>query len=99
MVVRRRSASRKPTFNASSTGGVLVKAKSRANDRKKIAARFFPESLKAKRSARRLEFSFATKMRDRRTTRRQKKNSGRRTPTSLTKRNMESGIGRAGDAL
>src|SRR6267143_2187576 len=99
MAVRRRSASPRRTFNANSTGGVRVKARSRRNGRRKIVAKSFREFLKVKHSARRLEFSFGIKMRDRRITLRQKKNSGRRTPTSLTKRNTEFGIGRAGGAL
>src|SRR2546423_7725252 len=89
----------KPTFSASSIGGGRAKARSLPRGRRTIVAKLFQASLKARHSARRLEFSFVIKMRGRRIMLRQKKNFAHRTPTLLTKRNMEFGIGRAGDAL
>src|SRR2546421_12888123 len=99
MVVRPRSTSPKPTFNASWIGDVPGKVKSRRNVRRKIVAKFFREPSKAKRSARRSEFWFAIKMPGRRITPRSQKNSGHRTPISPTKQNTESETGRAGDQL
>src|ERR1700736_4451303 len=98
MVVRRRSTSPRWIFSASWIGAARGKAKSRPNGRRKIVAKFFPESWRAKRSARRLECSFATKTRGRRITPRSQKNSDRRTQTLLTKGNTESGIGGGGGA-
>src|SRR5437763_2776206 len=98
MDARQRSTSLKRRFNASSIGVARVKAKSPHNAKRKIVVKFFPAFLKAKRSARRLEFLSATKIRDRRITPKWQRNFGRRMRTSPTKRNMEFEIGRAGDA-
>src|SRR5947207_11247113 len=98
MVAHQRSTSPKRRFNASSIGAGPAKAKSRPSEKRKIVAKFCPAFLKVKRSARQLGSLFATKTRGRGITPRQKKNFGRRTPISLTRRNTEFETGRAEDA-
>src|SRR6266404_5889240 len=97
MVARLRSTSPKRTFSASSTGGVLVKAKLRRSEKKKIAVKFYPVCSRAKRSAPRSPSSLETETRDRRIMSILQKSFVRHTPTSLTKRSMEFETGRAGD--
>src|SRR6516164_8956667 len=97
MVARQRSTSPKQRFNANWIAVVPVKVKLPRNGRRKIAAKFFPAFLKARRSVRRLQFWFATKMRDRRIMPRSQRNFGRRMPISLTRPSTELEIGRVVD--
>src|SRR6516225_2162117 len=99
MVVRQKSRSQQPKFSSSWINVGQDKARLRRSDRKKIAVKFCPEFSRARRWGRQLEFGFETKPRAPRIPLKSKRNFDRRMPISLTKRNTESGIGRAGDEL
>src|ERR1044072_2851753 len=97
MVVRPTSNYLERKFKASWIGGVLATVRSRRSAKKQINARFLLASSREKHSARQLRFWCGTKTQGQRTTWRSRRNFGRHTPTSLTKRNMEFGTGKVED--
>src|SRR5262250_1583372 len=87
MVAHRISTFPISTFNGSWIDEGRGKAKSRRNEKKRIAAKFLPAFSQTRRSARPSRFWYATKMLGPKITSRSQANSGRHMRTLATRQN------------